>query len=59
MKKHVAKNVATPKHNQHTQKYLMHTRKKEEPNQTHGEHVENLFVRFPPSNPELKAEQML
>jgi len=35
MKKHVATNVATPKHTQDTQEYLINNHEKEEPNQTH------------------------
>ncbi len=34
MKKHVAANVATPKHTQDTQEYLIYNHKKEEPNKT-------------------------
>jgi hypothetical protein len=49
MKKHVAKNVATPKHTQDTQEYLMDNHEKVEHTQTHREHVENLLVRLPPS----------
>ena len=48
-KNHVAKNVATPKHNQDAQARLMHNHKKEKPNKTQWEHTENLFVRLPPS----------
>jgi hypothetical protein len=29
----------------------MHKGKKEEPNKTHKENIENLFVRLPPSDP--------
>jgi len=49
IKKHVATHVATTKHTQDAQEYVMDNHKKEEPNQTHGEHGENLLVRLPPS----------
>jgi hypothetical protein len=44
---HVATNVATPKHTQDTQEYLIDNHKKEEPNKTQREYLENLFVRIP------------
>ncbi len=49
MKKHVATDVATPKHHQDTQEYLVYNHKQEKSNKTQGEHGENLLVRLPPS----------
>jgi hypothetical protein len=49
MKKLVATDVATPKHDQDTQECLTYNHKKEEPNKTHREYLENLFFRLPPS----------
>lgn len=47
MKKPVATYVATPEHNQDTRDRLMDTHKKEKPNKTQRENVENLLVRLP------------
>lgn len=47
----VAKNVAIPKHIQDTLEYLVDNLKKEENTEPSSEHVENILVRVPLSDP--------